>query len=245
MRDTWTTALCPCGVMACRRSSAPPVRRMVGRPLGRLTTSMSRQNTPWLRPGPESLGAGLLGGEAPGIGWRAGGAAVAPRPLALGVDAVGEAVPEALDGLLDAPNVAEIGPDPEDHAGTCARPSSMAARMARTASSRPKKIASPIREWPILSSTICGIAATGADRVEGKPVPRMNLETDLGAVLGSPAQALEFVGDPGLVPVDHRLAIGAGVEFDHGSLEVAGRVHDLDLRLHEQRHPDALASSAP
>ena len=31
------------------------------------------------------------------------------------------------------------------------------------------------------------------------------------------------------------------MELDHGSAEVAGGVHDLDLRLDEERHPDALA----
>ncbi len=41
----------------------------------------------------------------------------------------------------------------------CARPRSIAARIVRTASARPAKIASPIRKWPMLSSTISGSAA--------------------------------------------------------------------------------------
>ena len=84
----------------------------------------------------------------------------------------------------------------------------------------------------------------GPDGVEVEAVPGMDLETDPGAVLGCLAQALEFVGDPGWVAVDHRLAIGAGVELDHGRAGGAGSLHDLDLRLHEQRHPDALPASS-
>ena len=45
----------PAGVMALSRASAPPVSFMVGRPDGRLTTPMSRQNTPARRPVPSAL----------------------------------------------------------------------------------------------------------------------------------------------------------------------------------------------
>ena len=50
-----TIAAWPGGVIAASRSTAPPVRRMVGRPPGRLTTSMSRQNTPRLMPVPRAF----------------------------------------------------------------------------------------------------------------------------------------------------------------------------------------------
>ena len=88
----------PAGVIACSRASAPPVSCMVGRPDGRLTTPMSRQNTPRADAGAERLGAGLLGGEALGVGldavWRAA------RPCArsiCGEDAIEEAVAVPLD----------------------------------------------------------------------------------------------------------------------------------------------------
>ena len=57
-----------------------------------------------------------------------------------------------------------------------------------------------MREWPILSSTICGIAATGRTESKCKPVAGMDLEADAGAVLGGPAQALQLVGDPASSP---------------------------------------------
>ena len=50
----------PAGVIAARRSAAPPVSRIVGWPLGRLTTPMSRQNTPWRRPVPSALAQASL-----------------------------------------------------------------------------------------------------------------------------------------------------------------------------------------
>jgi hypothetical protein len=43
-----------------RRSRAPPVNRIVGAPLGRLTTSMSRQNTPARSPVPSALAQASL-----------------------------------------------------------------------------------------------------------------------------------------------------------------------------------------
>ena len=57
---------------------------MVGRPDGRLTTPMSRQNTPRAQAGAERLGAGLLGGEALGVGLDA-------LRAALGLGALGSA----------------------------------------------------------------------------------------------------------------------------------------------------------
>src|SRR5262249_59945895 len=50
----------PAGVMAWSRASAPPVSFMVGRPDGRLTTPMSRQNTPARRPVPRALAQASL-----------------------------------------------------------------------------------------------------------------------------------------------------------------------------------------
>ena len=50
----------PAGVIAFSRSAAPPVSRMVGRPDGRLTTPMSRQNTPGASPVPSALAQASL-----------------------------------------------------------------------------------------------------------------------------------------------------------------------------------------
>src|SRR5262249_20078131 len=50
----------PAGVMALRRASAPPVSFMVGFPEGRLTTPMSRQNTPARKPVPSALAQASL-----------------------------------------------------------------------------------------------------------------------------------------------------------------------------------------
>ena len=50
----------PAGVIACKRAKAPPVSFMVGRPPGRLTTPMSRQNTPRRKPVPSALAQASL-----------------------------------------------------------------------------------------------------------------------------------------------------------------------------------------
>jgi hypothetical protein len=53
-------AIMPGGVIWARRSAAPPVRAMVGWPLGRLTTPMSFQNTPRRMPVPSALAQASL-----------------------------------------------------------------------------------------------------------------------------------------------------------------------------------------
>src|SRR5215204_2387884 len=108
--------------------------------------------------GAERLGAGLLRCEAPRIGFGPRRPPVRAPALALGEDAPGEALAEALERAPDAADVAEVRADAENQRP--ALPSSMARRIARTASSRPMNTASQIRKWPMLSSTTCGIAAT-------------------------------------------------------------------------------------
>src|SRR6185503_18857127 len=110
--------------------------------------------------GAERLGASLLGGEALGVARRTRGTALRALLLDLGEDAPDEPVAEALERLLDAPNVAEIVAETQDHA-VALRASSIRRRISRIAASRPTKIASPTRKWPILSSRTSGIAATG------------------------------------------------------------------------------------
>ena len=61
LRDIWPVAAAsilasqPGGVSACRRLSAPPVSCSVGRPPGRLTTPMSRHQTPPRSPVPSAF----------------------------------------------------------------------------------------------------------------------------------------------------------------------------------------------
>src|SRR5262249_28078658 len=92
--------------------------------------------------GAESLGAGLLGGEALGVGLGPSGAAFGLRTLGRGEDASEKTLAVPLDRAFDTADVDEIGPDTEDHA----RPPSMAARMGFTASARPQETASPIQK---------------------------------------------------------------------------------------------------
>ena len=65
--------------------------------------------------GAERLGAGLLGGEALGVGFRAIGAALGLGALGRREDAVEKALAVALEHLLDAAHVAEIGAEADDH----------------------------------------------------------------------------------------------------------------------------------
>ena len=106
----------------------------------------------------EGLGARLLGREPLGVGGGAAGAPVRPALLDLSETTRDEPVPEPAEGLLDASDVAEIAADAYDHRSAAARPSSIAERIALTVAASPTKIASPIRKWPILSSTISGRA---------------------------------------------------------------------------------------
>ena len=82
------------------------------------------------------------------------------------VDVVGAlAVP--LDRALDTADTDEIGADAEDHA----RPRSIATRMVFTAPASPHDTASPIRKWPMLSSTISGNAAIASAVAKLRPWP--------------------------------------------------------------------------
>ena len=55
VKVTWMRATWPGGVMRSSCALAPPVSSMVGRPEGSLTTPMSRQKTPRLKPVPSAL----------------------------------------------------------------------------------------------------------------------------------------------------------------------------------------------
>src|ERR671929_1972789 len=109
----------------------------------------------------ERLGTGLLGGEALGVGRGPRGARLGLAPLRRREDAVREALAVALEHALDPPDVHEIAAEADDHdTATGILASSMRRRICRTLSAKPTKSASPTRKWPILSSSISGIAAT-------------------------------------------------------------------------------------
>jgi len=116
---------------------------------------------PAAEPRSQGLGASLLGREPLGVGGGATGPRVRPALFDLGEAAVDEPPAEPVERLLDPPNVAKVAADADDHRrrSAGARPSSIAARIVLTVSARPTNIASPIRKWPMLSSTICGSPA--------------------------------------------------------------------------------------
>ena len=109
--------------------------------------------------GTERFGAGFLGGEALGIGFDG------IRPpfgfVAFGrrEDAAEKPLAVSLDDVGDPPHVDDIGTEADDHAPAFLRPRSIAARMNFTVSESPSNTASPIRKWPMLSSTTCGSEA--------------------------------------------------------------------------------------
>src|SRR5262245_36225224 len=112
---------------------------------------------PLAEAGAKRLGASLLGGKALGVGSGPAGAAVGLPPLGVGKHAGKKTVAVALDGTLHAPDIDDVVAEPEDHhapplrvapVSLCrnmARAPSMLARMRRTLSSSPTKIASPIK----------------------------------------------------------------------------------------------------
>ena len=64
----------PAGVIAARRAAAPPVRRIVGWPRGQIDDAHVAPEHAVAQARAERLGAGLLGGEALGVGGGALGA---------------------------------------------------------------------------------------------------------------------------------------------------------------------------
>src|SRR4029079_8390892 len=109
--------------------------------------------------GAQRLGAGLLGREPLGVAGRGIELALGARPLDLGEHPMGEPIAEAVQALLHPADVGEVRAQADDHAAFPARASSIRARIRRMAGPSPMKIASPIRKWPMLSSTSSGMAA--------------------------------------------------------------------------------------
>src|SRR5688572_8518314 len=107
--------------------------------------------------GAQGLGEGLLGGEA--LGQVGGGLAVAVEALQLGLaqDAAREALAEALQRLLDAPDLDHVVADAVDQPDA----STIRRFISRTASRMPTNTARLTMAWPICSSRTPGSAATG------------------------------------------------------------------------------------
>src|SRR6185503_1968367 len=86
--------------------------------------------------------------------------AVPAEALELGVDQdlAREALAVAVEGALDAPDVAEVGADARDHRAAC----DMSIFISRTASRMPMKTARATMAWPMWSSRTPGRRATGS-----------------------------------------------------------------------------------
>src|SRR5688572_27593262 len=107
--------------------------------------------------GAERLGEGLLGGEALGeVGGRLAVGAEAPQ-LGLAQDALGEAIAEALERLLDAADLDHVVADAVDQPAA----SVISRFISRTALRRPTNSARLTMAWPMCSSRTPGSAATG------------------------------------------------------------------------------------
>src|SRR4051812_21057781 len=125
-------------------------------------------------------------GQRAGGGVRAGGGFA---PFCLGKHTVEEPVAPAVERILDALDVAQVRADADDHR----RASSISSRIRRTLASRPVKIASPTRKWPMLSSTICGIAAMGTTLSKVRPCPACGSMPFLTASAAQSAMRLSSV----------------------------------------------------
>src|SRR5262249_44289812 len=78
--------------------------------------------------------------------------------LVLEKQAAREVLAEARPRLLDAVDLEDVGADPVDHA----RAATISAFIFATAPAKPSNNACATIAWPMLSSTISAIAATGA-----------------------------------------------------------------------------------
>src|SRR5688572_22847314 len=117
--------------------------------------------------GAQRLGAGFLRRETLGVARGALRPRLGLPLLDRREHPVDEAPAETVERPLDPTDVDDVAADAYDHGGQAlrspavsARAWSMRARMRRIALSSPPKIASPIRKWPIFSSTMVAIAAT-------------------------------------------------------------------------------------
>ena len=208
------------GVIACSRASAPPVSFMVGRPRRQIDHAHVAPEHAGAQAGAERLGAGLLGGETLGIGldrvargappWRA-------RPAVKMRSRKRSPWRSITFSMRRTSTMSE--PRPMIMRPPCASargrgPSRRASNL--TVSASPSNTASPIRKWPILSSTICGSAAIVSALAIIEPVAGMHFEPELLARAWRPcANALPFGLGLGVRALGQRVAPGAGMNLDH------------------------------
>src|SRR5258708_8382229 len=168
-------------------SESPAGQHHAGPPGGKIDDAEIAPEHAGAKPGAKRLRASFLGGIALGIAGGPVGPPVGFAALDVGEDAIEEPLAEPLDHPLDARDVDEVAADAEDHMVVTiiasqtaqalfwpwlsARTLSISARIRLIALSRPLKIASPTRKWPILSSTMAGIAATGPTVSKLSPWP--------------------------------------------------------------------------
>ena len=103
------------------------------------------------------LDDGFLGGEPHGDESLGPLRPAELRTLGRHEQAVDEMIAKPPQDLLDARGLEHVDADAEDHR----RAPIMSAFMSRTAASRPVKMARAMMQWPMLSSTISEMAATG------------------------------------------------------------------------------------
>ena len=82
----------------------------------------------------------------------------------------------------------------------------------------------------MLSSTICGDARDGGDRVEGEPVPGVHLEAGRGRGLRGALEPGQLALQAAGVVLERALAIGARVQLDHLRAEPRGRLDGVASR---------------
>ena len=122
-----------------------------------------------------------------------------------------------------------------------ARPRSIAARIALIArSASPTKIASPIRKWPMLSSTISGKRRDRLGAGEIEPVAGMHFEAERCARASRPrAMRRHSSSAAAACRRRQRIAPGAGMNLDHRRAERRRGLDLLRIGGDEQRHADA------
>src|SRR5208282_4279810 len=123
--------------------------------------------------GAQRFGAGLFGREALGVALDSVSPVFGAGAFGRGKNPIDGAGAVPLGRFGKAAHVGDIGSDPEDHPSVplLRLPRSIAARILHTTAPSPSKMASPIRKWPILSSTISVKAAIFSTVIKSRPWP--------------------------------------------------------------------------
>ena len=117
----------------------------------------------------------------------------------------------------------------------------MASRIARMLSPRLVKMASPMRKWPILSSTICGKPAMRRAVAKSRPWPAWHsMPTE--AVCSGSLEARELAVGPFDLAIFDGVTPCAGVQLDNRGADRAGRIDGFERWFYEQGYADAGAA---